>query len=127
MALEIEANRETGQVRVVRAVSAVDAGQVVSPDGIRNQIEGAIVQATNWTMYESVTFDSTRSRQSIGRPIRSCALIASRTPLTCISLTGQVNHSWALERQGRAQQQLQSQTPSQTQPDSASAICHSLQ
>ncbi len=60
VALEIEANRETGQVRVVRAVSAVDAGQVVSPDGIRNQIEGAIVQATSWTLYESVTFDSTR-------------------------------------------------------------------
>jgi CO/xanthine dehydrogenase Mo-binding subunit len=60
VALEIEANRETGQVRVVRAVSAVDAGQVVSPDGIRNQIEGAIMQATSWTLYESVTFDSTR-------------------------------------------------------------------
>jgi CO/xanthine dehydrogenase Mo-binding subunit len=60
VALEIEANRETGQVRVVRAVSAVDAGQVVSPDGIRNQIEGAIVQATSWTLYESVTFDNTR-------------------------------------------------------------------
>jgi CO/xanthine dehydrogenase Mo-binding subunit len=60
VALEIEANRETGQVRVVRAVSAVDAGQVVSPDGVRNQIEGAIVQATSWTLYESVTFDSTR-------------------------------------------------------------------
>lgn len=60
VALEIEANRETGQVRVVRAVSSVDAGQVVNPDGIRNQIEGAIMQATSWTLYESVTFDSTR-------------------------------------------------------------------
>jgi CO/xanthine dehydrogenase Mo-binding subunit len=60
LALEIEIHRETGRVRVIRAVSAVDAGQVVNPDGIRNQIEGAILQATSWTLYEGVTFDDTR-------------------------------------------------------------------
>lgn len=60
LALEVEVIRETGGVRVTRAVSAVDAGQVVNPDGIRNQIEGAILQATSWTLYESVTFDDTR-------------------------------------------------------------------
>lgn len=60
LALEVDVNRETGHVRVIRATSAVDAGQVVNPDGIRNQIEGAILQATSWTLYEGVTFDDTR-------------------------------------------------------------------
>ena len=51
-----------GKVRVVRAVAAVDSGQVVNPDGIRNQIEGAILQSASWTLYEKVAFDDTRIR-----------------------------------------------------------------
>jgi nicotinate dehydrogenase subunit B len=57
IASEVEVNRETGRVRLVRAVAAVDGGQVVSPNGLINQIEGAIVQSMSWTLYESVTFD----------------------------------------------------------------------
>ena len=53
-------NRETGRPRLVRAVAAVDSGQVVNPDGLINQIEGAIVQSMSWTLYEAVTFDDTR-------------------------------------------------------------------
>jgi len=60
IASEVEVNRETGRARLVRAVAAVDSGQVVNPDGLINQIEGAIVQSTSWTLYESVTFDETR-------------------------------------------------------------------
>src|SRR5262249_7985099 len=50
----------TGRPRLVRAVAAVDSGQVVNPDGLINQIEGAILQSMNWTLYEAVTFDDTR-------------------------------------------------------------------
>jgi nicotinate dehydrogenase subunit B len=60
VASEVEVNRETGRARLVRAVAAVDSGQVVNPDGLINQIEGAIVQSMSWTLYESVTFDDTR-------------------------------------------------------------------
>jgi nicotinate dehydrogenase subunit B len=60
IASEVEVNRETGRARLVRAVAAVDSGQVVSPDGLTNQIEGAIVQSASWTLYEAVTFDDTR-------------------------------------------------------------------
>jgi len=60
IASEVEVNRETGRARLVRAVAAVDSGQVVNPDGLINQIEGAIVQSTSWTLYEAVTFDDTR-------------------------------------------------------------------
>jgi len=60
IAMEVEMDRTTGRIHVKRAVSAVDSGQVVNPDGVRNQIEGAILQSTSWTLYENVTFDETR-------------------------------------------------------------------
>jgi nicotinate dehydrogenase subunit B len=60
IATEIEVNPETGRPRLIRAVAAVDSGQVVNPDGLINQIEGAIVQSMSWTLYESVSFDDTR-------------------------------------------------------------------
>jgi CO/xanthine dehydrogenase Mo-binding subunit len=60
IASEVEVNRETGRARLVRAVAAVDSGQVVNPDGLINQIEGAIVQSASWTLYESVSFDDKR-------------------------------------------------------------------
>jgi nicotinate dehydrogenase subunit B len=60
VATEVEVDAETGHPRLVRAVAAVDSGQVVNPDGLTNQIEGAIVQSMSWTLYESVTFDDTR-------------------------------------------------------------------
>jgi CO/xanthine dehydrogenase Mo-binding subunit len=57
VASEVVVDRETGRARLVRAVAAVDAGQVVNPDGLINQIEGAIIQSASWTLYESVMFD----------------------------------------------------------------------
>jgi nicotinate dehydrogenase subunit B len=60
IATEVEVDSETGRPRLVRAVAAIDSGQVVNPDGLTNQIEGAIVQSMSWTLYESVTFDDTR-------------------------------------------------------------------
>ena len=32
----------------------------VNPDGIKNQIEGGILQAASWTLHEAVQFDRTR-------------------------------------------------------------------
>lgn len=60
IAVEVTVDHESGRVRLLRAVAAVDSGQAVNPDGIRNQIEGGILQAASWTLYESVTFDRTR-------------------------------------------------------------------
>jgi nicotinate dehydrogenase subunit B len=57
IAMEIAVEHETGQVRIGRVVAAVDSGQVVNPNGIQNQVEGAIVQSSSWTLYEAVTFD----------------------------------------------------------------------
>jgi nicotinate dehydrogenase subunit B len=60
IACEVEVDRDSGRVRVVRAVAANDSGEIVSPDGIRNQIEGGIVQSLSWTLHEAVSFDRTR-------------------------------------------------------------------
>ncbi len=60
IAMEIEVARETGALHLLRVVAAVDSGQAVNPDGIRNQIEGGIVQATSWTLQEQVGFAAGR-------------------------------------------------------------------
>ncbi|MCW5734720.1 MAG: xanthine dehydrogenase family protein molybdopterin-binding subunit [Enhydrobacter sp.] len=59
VAMDVRIDRETGEIHMPRVVAAVDCGEAVSPDGIRNQIEGGIVQSLSWTMRESVTFDTT--------------------------------------------------------------------
>ena len=57
IALELSVEHETGRVQLGRVVAAVDSGHAVNPDGIRNQIEGAVLQAASWALYEQVSFD----------------------------------------------------------------------
>jgi len=56
VALELSVERDTGHVRIGRVVAACDSGEAVNPDGIRNQIEGGIIQAASWTLFEEVAF-----------------------------------------------------------------------
>jgi nicotinate dehydrogenase subunit B len=58
IAVEIAVDRDTGQVDIERAVAAIDCGQIVNPDGVRNQVEGGILQTTSWTLYEQTMFDT---------------------------------------------------------------------
>jgi CO/xanthine dehydrogenase Mo-binding subunit len=62
---------DAGAIRLKRAVIAADAGQVIDPQGLANQLEGGFVQAASWTLFEEVRFDSTRvrSRDWDGYPI----------------------------------------------------------
>ena len=57
LVVEVEAG---ATIRVVRAVAAVDCGRTINPDGVRNQVEGGIVQAVSWVLKEQVRFDRTR-------------------------------------------------------------------
>jgi nicotinate dehydrogenase subunit B len=59
VALDLEVEYESGSVRLGRIVAAVDSGQAVNFDSIRNQVEGAIIQSATWTLYEEVTFNRT--------------------------------------------------------------------
>ena len=60
VAAEVEVSSESGRARLVRAVAAVDAGEIVSPDSLTNQIEGGILQSSSWTLFETVAFTDTR-------------------------------------------------------------------
>jgi CO/xanthine dehydrogenase Mo-binding subunit len=58
MAVEASVDRASGNIRLERVVIAADAGQLVNPDGLSNQLEGGFVQAASWTLKEAVQFDS---------------------------------------------------------------------
>jgi len=57
---EVEVDRATGAIKVPRAWAAADAGLIVNPDGLVNQIEGGIIQSTSWSLRESIAYDGTR-------------------------------------------------------------------
>jgi nicotinate dehydrogenase subunit B len=54
---DVEIDRATGKVRVPHIWAAADAGLIINPDGLKNQIEGGAIQAASWTLYENVRFD----------------------------------------------------------------------
>ncbi len=54
---EVEVDRKTGVVRVPRVFVVHDCGQIINPDGLRNQIEGAVIQTVSRTLLEEVLFD----------------------------------------------------------------------
>jgi nicotinate dehydrogenase subunit B len=54
---EVEVNKTTGQAAVKRVVCAHDCGLMVNPDGVKNQVEGNVIQGVSRAMYEEVIFD----------------------------------------------------------------------
>jgi CO/xanthine dehydrogenase Mo-binding subunit len=54
---EVDVDATTGLVQVTRVVVAHDCGLIINPDGLRNQIEGNVIQATSRTLMEEVQFD----------------------------------------------------------------------
>jgi len=55
---EVEFNQ--GEIRVSRVLEAFECGAVVNPDGLRNQISGAIVQGLGGALFEAIQFDNGR-------------------------------------------------------------------
>lgn len=60
MILELEVDRESGAIHVSRVVIGHDCGLAVNPDGVRNQIEGGVLQSISRALHEEVTFDRSR-------------------------------------------------------------------
>jgi len=54
---DVVVDRDTGGIWVKRVVVAHDCGLVISPDGMRNQIEGNVIQSISRTLHEEITFD----------------------------------------------------------------------
>jgi len=57
---EVSVDPNSRGVSIARVVEAWDCGPVVNPNGLRNQIEGAIVQAIGGALFEDVHFDQGR-------------------------------------------------------------------
>lgn len=57
---EVEVRRSTGEIRATRFYVAHDCGQIINPDGIRNQIEGNVIQTLSRTLKEELKFDRSR-------------------------------------------------------------------
>ena len=104
----------------------VDSGEVVNPDGIRNQIEGGILQAVSWTLYESVSFDETRvtSLDWASYPILRFDAVPDTIEVHVID-RARASPSSAPARRRRGRRRPPSPTPSPTRPGSACAICPS--
>jgi nicotinate dehydrogenase subunit B len=58
IALEVRVDRASGKVSVERVSAAHDCGLIVNPDGLRNQIEGNVVQTLSRALLETVRFDT---------------------------------------------------------------------
>src|SRR5499425_3575808 len=54
---DVEVNKSTGKVAVRRVTLAHDCGLIVNPDGVKNQVEGNIIQGVSRALLEEVAFD----------------------------------------------------------------------
>jgi CO/xanthine dehydrogenase Mo-binding subunit len=55
---EVDVNRTTGKVLVRKVTVSHDCGIIVNPDGLRNQIEGNVIQGASRALMEEVDFDA---------------------------------------------------------------------
>jgi len=53
----VEVDTHTGVVRVPRVIVAHDCGLIINPDGVRNQVEGNVIQSLSRALKEEVKFD----------------------------------------------------------------------
>jgi isoquinoline 1-oxidoreductase len=57
---EIKVDQNSGEVRVVRIVTAFDCGAIVNPDGLRHQVIGANIMGLGGALFESIEFENGR-------------------------------------------------------------------
>ena len=57
---DVAVNGTTGVVRPVKFTIAVDCGPISNPDGLRNQVEGGLLQGASRALVEEVTWDAKR-------------------------------------------------------------------
>ena len=60
LALFTELHVDGTKVNLTRMVAAFDAGAVINPDVLSNQVEGAIIQGIGGALFEQLHFDKTR-------------------------------------------------------------------
>jgi nicotinate dehydrogenase subunit B len=53
---EVEVTKSAGTIRVTKFYVAHDCGQIINPDGLKNQLEGNVIQTVSRTLIEEVKF-----------------------------------------------------------------------
>jgi nicotinate dehydrogenase subunit B len=56
--VEVNVDRKSGNVEIVRVLSAFECGAIVNPDNLRNQIEGSNVQGLGGALFEAIQFEN---------------------------------------------------------------------
>ena len=56
----VEIDKATGKVAVKKITLAHDCGLIVNPDGVKNQVEGNIIQGVSRALLEEVTFNASQ-------------------------------------------------------------------
>ena len=54
---EVEVKRSTGDIRVTKFYLAHDCGQIINPDGLRNQLDGNVIQTISRTLMEELKYN----------------------------------------------------------------------
>lgn len=56
-AVEVEVDKETGKISVIRCTAAHDVGRAINPHNVEGQIEGGFVQGLGYALTEEMAFD----------------------------------------------------------------------
>jgi xanthine dehydrogenase molybdopterin-binding subunit B len=93
--LDLSVDRESGAIKVGRVVVAHDCGLVINPDGLKNQVEGNVVQSLSRTLHEEVTFDTAHvtSLDWVGYPILQFAEIPDSIEVVLVNNTPEYPHT----------------------------------
>jgi CO/xanthine dehydrogenase Mo-binding subunit len=84
---EVSVNIETGVVRPVRFLVASDCGPISNPDGLRNQIEGGILQGLSRSLVEEVTWDDKQITSTSWATYKSLYMDFAAPPIEIVFVT----------------------------------------
>jgi len=61
---EVFVDPTSGKVKVERAVTAFESGAIVNPEGLKNQVEGAVVMGLGGALFEAIQFENGKIRNA---------------------------------------------------------------
>ena len=90
--VRVTIDRASGKVRVPYVAVAHDCGLIVNPDGVKNQIEGNVVQAISRALLEEVQFDfaGVTSLDWAGYPILRFSDVPAEIAISLINRPDQI-------------------------------------
>jgi nicotinate dehydrogenase subunit B len=85
--VDLQVNRKTGAVKLNHVWVAHDCGLIVNPDGLRNQIEGNVIQGSSRALVEEVRFsaDGVTSVDWVTYPILRFSEVPPQIDVTLIN------------------------------------------